>query len=87
MWQASGRRVATRKIVPSAAITALLMGGRLGIGLAGGKLHHPATGTGTTAAIARPTGASARFTNLVEKLWPSVVSLRIAQGSPADQAG
>ncbi len=79
MWQPSRHWVALRKIVLIVAVAALLMGGGLGIGLAGGKLHQAATATTATAAIAGPTGAPASFANLAEKLSPSVVNIRVTK--------
>jgi len=79
MWQVSRQWVAARKGVLIVAVAALLMGGGLGIGLAGGTLHQAVTAATATAATAGPTGAPASFASLVEKLSPSVVNIRVTK--------
>jgi serine protease Do len=79
MWKACRQWVEARKGVLIVAIAALLIGGGLEIGLAGGTLHQAVTAATATAATAGPAGAPADFASLAEKLSPSVVNIRVTK--------
>jgi serine protease Do len=84
MWQAGRQWIAARKATAAIAVVALLVGSGLGIGLAGAK-EHPAAAA--TLASAAPAGASAGFADLVEKLSPSVVNIKVTKVEKVEGPG
>jgi serine protease Do len=80
MWQMGKQWAMPRKGVLMVAVAALLMGGGLGLGLAGGKLA-PAGAKGDTAmpGVAAPAGAPPYLADLVEHVGASVVNIKLTK--------
>ena len=86
MWQVGKQWVAARKGVLTVAVAALLIGCGFGVGLAGGRIHQTAAGVATMA-VAGPSGAPASFADLVEKLTPSVVNIKVTKVEKVEGPG
>jgi serine protease Do len=80
MWQTGNGWMMTRKSVLAIVTAALLVGSGLGFGLAGGRVH-PATAVADTVGptAAAPAGAPASFADLVERVGPSVVNIKVTK--------
>lgn len=78
MWDISKQWAMARKGVLMVAVAALLVGGGLGIGLAGGRLS-PVGASGDTAMPAVSAGVPASFADLVEHVGASVVNIKVTK--------
>jgi serine protease Do len=80
MWQMSKQWAMARRGVLVIVAAALLVGSGLGFGLAGGKIH-PITAVAQTVAppVAAPAGAPGSFADLVERVGPSVVNIKVTK--------
>ena len=78
MWDMSKRWAMARRGVLMVAVAALLVGGGLGIGLAGGK-PSPVGTSGDTAMPAVSAGAPASFADLVAHVGASVVNIKVTK--------
>jgi serine protease Do len=80
MWQMGKQWAMARKGVLVIIAAALLVGSGLGFGLAGGKMH-PITAVAETVAppVAAPAGAPGSFADLVERVGPSVVNIKVTK--------
>jgi len=78
MWHIGRQWVSARKGVIVMSLVALLVGGGLGIGLAGGW-PHPVAAAVSSAAVAMPSGATVNLADLAERLSPSVVNIRVTK--------
>jgi serine protease Do len=80
MWQMGKQWAMARKGVLAIAVAALLVGSGLGFGLAGGKIHAVSAGADTAMpAVAAPAGAPGSFADLVERVGPSVVNIKVTK--------
>jgi len=80
MWQMGKQWAMARKGVLVIAAAALLVGSGLGFGLAGGKVHSLTAGAETVAPpVAAPAGAPGSFADLVERVGPSVVNIKVTK--------
>jgi serine protease Do len=80
MLQTGKQWAMARKSVLTIAVAALLVGSGLGFGLAGGKVHPQAVGAETVMpAAAPPAGAPGSFADLVERVGPSVVNIKVTK--------
>ena len=80
MWQIGRQWAAARQGVLAVATAALLVGGGLGFGLAGGRIA-PVLARADTAmpAVAAPGGAPGSFADLVQRVGPSVVNIKVTK--------
>jgi len=78
MWDMSKRWATARKGVLMVTVAALLLGGGLGIGLAGVRLS-PVGASGDTAMPAVSAGVPASFADLVEHVGASVVNIKVTK--------
>jgi serine protease Do len=80
MWQTGKQWATARKGVLAIVVAALVVGSGLGFGLAGGKVHPLAAGAETVMpAVAAPAGAPGSFADLVERVGPSVVNIKVTK--------
>ena len=80
MWQKSKQWTAARTGILAVAVVALLVGGGLGVGLAGGKLAPLGGGdTKLPVAVVAPAGAPASFADLAQRVGPSVVNIKVTK--------
>ena len=80
MWQAGKGWMMARKSVLAIVTAALFVGSGLGFGLAGGKMHSLTAGAETVAPpVAAPAGAPGSFADLVERVGPSVVNIKVTK--------
>jgi len=83
MWQLGKQWTAARKGMLAVAVGALLVGGGLGAGMAGGKLAPLGSGdTKLPAAVAAPAGAPPSFADLAQRVGPSVVNIKVTKVEP-----
>jgi len=80
MWQRGKQWAAARQGVLAVAAAALLVGGGLGFGLAGGRIA-PVVARAETGvpAVAAPGGAPGSFADLVQQVGPSVVNIKVTK--------
>ena len=78
MWDMGKQWAMARKGVLMVAVAALLVGGGLGIGLAGGRLS-PVGASGDTAMPAVAAGVPASFADLVDHVGASVVNIKVTK--------
>jgi serine protease Do len=70
----------TRKSVLAIVVAALLVGSGLGFGAGGGRVYPVTAGADTVGpAVAAPAGAPASFADLVERVGPSVVNIKVTK--------
>jgi S1-C subfamily serine protease len=80
MWQMGKPWVETRKSVLAIIAAALVVGSGLGFGAAGGRVHTATAVADTVGpAVAAPAGAPASFADLVERVGPSVVNIKVTK--------
>jgi serine protease Do len=80
MWQIGKQWAIARKGVLVITAAALLVGSGLGFGLAGGRVHPVTVGAETVMpAVAPPAGAPGSFADLVERVGPSVVNIKVTK--------
>jgi serine protease Do len=80
MWQIGKQWAMARRGVITIAVAALVVGSGLGFGLAGGRLHTlPAVAETVMPAVAAPAGAPGSFADLVERVGPSVVNIKVTK--------
>jgi len=80
MWQTNRQRVMARKGVLAIAVAALLVGSGLGFGAAGEWVRPVTAGADTVGpSAAAPAGAPASFADLVERVGPSVVNIKVTK--------
>ena len=84
MWQVGRQWIAARKATVAIAVAALLIGSGLGIELAGAKEHQAAA---AALASAGPSGTTASFADLAEKLSPSVVNIKVTKVEKVEGPG
>jgi len=84
MWQVGRQWIGTRKATVAVALAALLIGSGLGIELAGAKEHQA---TVVAPASTGPLGAALGFADLVEKLSPSVVNIKVTKVEKVEGPG
>jgi serine protease Do len=80
MWQMGKQWTMARKGVLVIVAAALVVGSGLGFGLAGGNVHTIAAVAETVAPpVAAPAGAPGSFADLVERVGPSVVNIKVTK--------
>ncbi len=80
MWKVGRQWAMARKGVLAITVVALLVGSGLGFGLAGGQLHTlPAVAETAMPAVSAPAGAPGSFADLVERVGPSVVNIKVTK--------
>jgi serine protease Do len=80
MWQRGKQWATARQGVLAVVTAALLVGGGLGFGLAGGRIA-PVVARAETGvpAVAAPGGAPGSFADLVQQVGPSVVNIKVTK--------
>jgi serine protease Do len=80
MWQVGKQWAMARKGALVVVVVALLVGSGLGFGLAGGKVQSLTPGADhVVPAAAPPAGAAGSFAELVERVGPSVVNIKVTK--------